>query len=83
MYKWKYSIETQRVGGTWTQGTVWACCPGDFRKLLRYISGDDNPSDGVVVVVTKGPPIRIKRIADEAEAKFQWPEDQVSWPTPF
>lgn len=78
MYRWKYSIETQWGDGTWSQGTVWACEPGCFRKLLRYLNGDDNPSDGTVVVVTSLPPMRIKRIADEAEAKFQWPEDKVA-----
>ena len=78
MYKWKYSIEIQRAGGIWCQGTVWACNPGSFRKLHRYISGDDDPSDGAIVVVTRGPPIRIKRIADEAEAEFQWPEDRIT-----
>jgi hypothetical protein len=78
VYKWKYSIETQRVDGTWSRGTVWACCPGDFRKLLRYLNGDDNPSNGAIVVVTSGPPIRIKRLADEAEMEFQWPEDKVT-----
>lgn len=80
MYRWKYSIEVQRADGGWSSGTVWSCNPGEFRKLLQYINGELNPHNGQVVVRTSGPPVRIKRIADDVEENFSWPEDMHVWP---
>lgn len=77
MYRWKYAIESQRRDDAWCHGTTWECCPGHFRALLRYIIGDENPHTGQVVVDTQGPPIRIRRIADDVEPDFKWPEDRV------
>lgn len=79
MYKWKYSVEVQRVDGQWSHGTIWACFPGEFRALLRYLNGEDYPHTGQVVVRTQGPAMRIRRIADDAEENFNWPEDRKVW----
>ena len=77
MNRWKYAIESQRRDGAWCHGTTWECYPSHFRALLRYINGDDNPDTGQVVVDTQGPPTRIKRIDDDVEPDFKWPEDKV------
>lgn len=79
-YRWKYAVEVQKANGSWNHGTIWAVYPGDFRAFLRYINGEDNPCNGQIVMITSGPPVRVKRIEDDAEAQFNWPEDRKVYP---
>ncbi len=76
MFKWNYSIEVQRVSGDWSHGTIWACCPSNFRALLRYINGESDPCTGSIIVRTNGPPTRIRRAENNVEPDFRWPDDR-------
>lgn len=76
MSKWMYSIEVRCVAGGWSHGTIWACHPGRFRSLLRYINGESDPCTGRIVANTNGPDTRIRRADDDAEPDFHWPEDR-------
>lgn len=74
--KWKYVVEVKKANGLWSQGATWAVHPGEFRAFLSYINGENDPKNGRVVLITNGPPLRVKRISDSAGAQYNWPEDR-------
>jgi hypothetical protein len=72
MVKWKYAVEIEKVNGKWSNGTIWAVTPGDFRAFLRYINGEEKNK----LLFASKPITRVRRVDDNTPANYEWPQDQ-------
>jgi hypothetical protein len=77
--KWKYQIEVQKKNGKWSLGTIWEVDRADFRQFLAYINGENDPSDGNIMLQMVNPPVRIKHVSNSEIAQFSWPEDSLTY----
>jgi hypothetical protein len=75
--KWKYAIEVEKKNGNWSNGTIWAVAPSDFRTFLRYINGEDTPDK---LLFASKPVTRVKRVSDDTVANYEWPQDRKVYP---
>jgi len=75
-YRRKYQVQIQTIPGIWKAEAVWAVYPSDFRGFIAFLHGEcpGTLPEGQEVPLLKGPPIRVKRVSDDAAPQFVWPD---------